>query len=198
MISLYTKNIEGVWFGVACEEGEIFATAFASSEQRTVRSLLKSIPFNVNFRHRDKTSALAGRVIALLKDVYDGKEVSHGFSLVKGYLSSYAGRVIDVVSLIPVGYVASYGSVATAAGGSPRAVGRVMSMNPFPLIIPCHRVVRSDFSPGGYGGGVDVKLGILKRESRGHTSEREISVDDKKLLVSPVEKVMKRVGKDKD
>ena len=50
---------------------------------------------------------------------------------------------------------------------------------------------------GGYGGGYDnvpVKLGILKRESRGYASEREISVGGGKLLVFPVERVLKRVG----
>jgi len=95
--------------------------------------------------------------------------------------------------------VASYGSVARAAGGGPRAVGRVMASNPFPLVVPCHRVVCSDFTLGGYGGGYDnaaVKLGILRRESRGYGSEREISVGGGKLLVFPVERVLKRVGEE--
>lgn len=196
MISLHTKDVEDIWFGVACDEMEIFATSFALSEQRAVQNLLKNIPFNVRFRRPKKISPFARRVIALLKDVYDGKDVSHSFSLVKSYLSSYAAKVIDTVSLIPVGYVASYGSVARAAGGNPRAVGRVMSLNPFPLFVPCHRVVRSDFRPGGYGGGVDVKLEILRHESRGYSSKREIPVGVDKLLVFPVERVLKRSEKE--
>ncbi len=197
MIGLYMENIEGVWFGIACDRKKIFATTFTFSKERTLQSLLKSLPFNVPFQHSEKTSVFAKRVIVLMKNIYDGKGDSDNFSLVTEHLSDYARRVIETVSLIPVGYVASYGSVARAAGGSPRAVGRVMASNPFPLVVPCHRVVCSDFTPGGYGGGYDnvpVKLGILKRESRGYASEREISVGDGKLLVFPVERVLKRVG----
>jgi len=199
MISLYIENIEGVWFGIACDEKKIFATTFASDEKSVLQSLLKSLPFNVPFQHLEKTSVFAKRVIVLMKTIYDGKGDSDNFFLVTEDLSDYARRVIEVVSLIPVGYVASYGSVARAAGGGPRAVGRVMASNPFPLVVPCHRVVCSDFTLGGYGGGYDnvpVKLGILRRESRGYGSEREIFVDGGRLLVFPVERVLKRVGEE--
>jgi len=200
MISLYIENIEGVWFGIACDREKIFATTFASDEKSVLQSLLKSLPFNVPFQHSERTSVFAKRVIGLMKNIYNGKGDSDNFSLVTEHLSDYARRVIEVVSLIPVGYVASYGSVARAAGGRPRAVGRVMASNPFPLIVPCHRVVCSDFTLGGYGGGYDnvpVKLGILKRESRGYASEREIAVGGGGLLVFPVERVLKRVGEEK-
>lgn len=199
MISLFMENVEGVWFGIACDREKIFATTFASDEKRVLQGLLKSIPFNVPFQYSEKTSVFAKRVIGLMKNIYDGKGDSDNFSLVTENLSDYARRVIEVVSLIPVGFVASYGSVARAAGGSPRAVGRVMASNPFPLVVPCHRVVCSDFTLGGYGGGYDnvpVKLGILKRESRGYASEREVSVGGGKLLVFPAERVLKRVGEE--
>jgi len=197
MIGLYVENVEGVWFGIACDGKKIFATTFTFSEERTLQSLLKSLPFNVPFQHSEKTSVFAKRVIGLMKNIYDGKGDSDNFFLVTEDLSDYARRVIEVVFLVPVGYVASYGSVARAAGGGPRSVGRVMASNPFPLVVPCHRVVYSDFTLGGYGGGYDnvaVKLGILRRESRGYGSEREISVGGGKLLVFPVERVLKRVG----
>jgi O-6-methylguanine DNA methyltransferase len=199
MISLYIENVEGVWFGIACDGKKIFATTFTFSEERTLQSLLKSIPFDVAFQQSETMSVFAKRVIGLMKNTYDGKGDSDDFSLVKGYLSDYAGRVIEIVSLVPVGYVASYGSVARAAGGGPRAVGRVMASNPFPLVVPCHRVVCSDFTLGGYGGGYDnvpVKLGILRRESRGYASEREIAVGGGRFLVFPVERVLKRVGEE--
>jgi methylated-DNA-[protein]-cysteine S-methyltransferase len=199
MIGLYVENVEGVWFGIACDRKKIFATTFTFSEERTLQSLLKSIPFNVPFQYSEETSVFAEHVIVLMKDIYDGKGDSDNFSLVTEHLSDYARRVIEVVSLVPVGFVASYGSVARAAGGGARAVGRVMASNPFPLVVPCHRVVCSDFTLGGYGGGYDnvpVKLGILKRESRGYASEREISVGGEKLLVFPVERVLKQVGEE--
>jgi len=197
MLSLYIKDMDGVWFGVAYDGEKVFATTFAFNERRALQSLLGSIPFNVPFQQLETASAFAERVIALLRDVYNGEGISVNVSLATEHLSSYARKVIAVASLIPVGYVASYGSVAKAAGGSPRAVGRVMASNPFAPIIPCHRVVSSDFTLGGYGGGLDTKLEILKRERRGYASKREIPVNNGKLELFPVEFVLKRLEKGK-
>lgn len=197
MISLYVKNIEDIWFGIACYENKIFATAFAFSEEDVLQSLVRNIPYDVPFQRFRKASAFAERVMVLLNDIYNGREVSCSFSLTTDHLSSYARKVIETVSLVPLGYVTSYGSIAEATGGSPRAVGRVMALNPFPLIVPCHRIVRSDFKLGGYGLGLNVKLEILRREGRGYTSKREISVDSKKLSIFPVEFVLERSEKGK-
>ncbi|MEM2915294.1 MAG: MGMT family protein [Candidatus Bathyarchaeia archaeon] len=198
MIGLYIKNLEGIWFGVACDEEKIFATTFASTDKEALHYLLKDIPFNVPFQQSEKTSVFAESAIDLLKRIYDGKGVSQSFYLATESLSNYARRVIKMVALIPTGYVASYGSVAKAAGGSPRAVGRVMASNPFPLIVPCHRVVCSDFTLGGYGGGLDVKFEILRRENRSYNSEREIPVDGRKLQLFPVEFVLNKLKKSKN
>ena len=196
MISLYTRNIKGVWFGVAYDKEEVFATTFAFSEKRTLQGLLESVPFNIPFQHLEKPSVFAEHALGLLRNIYDGKDVSHSFSLATEHLSDYARKVIEIVSLIPLGYVASYGSVARAAGGSPRAVGRVMALNPFAPIVPCHRVVSSDFTLGGYGGGLKVKLDFLNREKRGYTAKREIPVNGKKLQVFPAEFVLRKVEKE--
>ena len=196
MISLYTKNIEGVWFGVAYDRETVFATTFAFSEKMALQGLLESIPFNVPFQHLEKASIFAEHVLGLLRNIYDGKSVTSNFSLATEHLSNYTRKVIEAVSLIPLGYVASYGSVAKAAGGSPRAVGRIMALNPFAPIVPCHQVVSSDFTLGGYGGGLKVKLDFLNREKRGYTAKREIPVNGKKLQVFPVEFVLRKLGKE--
>lgn len=197
MISLYTKKITGVWFGVASDEEKLFALAFSFGKEIVLRNLLSAIPYDVSFQQQEKASSFNERVVILLNNIYSGKEVSYRFPLATDHLSGYTREVIETVSLVPLGYVTSYGSVAEAAGGSPRAVGRVMALNPFPLIVPCHRVVRSDFKLGGYGLGLDVKLEILRSEGRGYTSKREISVDSKKLSIFPVEFVLKRLEKGK-
>lgn len=195
MIGLYVKKHGGVWFGVACDEKSIFGTSFASTERHALKSLLHGIPFNVPFQIFEKPSVFADDVLALVEDIYNGKDVSQSFPLATDHMSKYAKKVLEAASLIPVGYVASYGSVAKAAGGGPRAVGNVMAMNPFAPIVPCHRVVSSDFSLGGYGGGLDVKLAFLIREKRGYVAQREIPVGDKKLQVFPVEFVIKKLEK---
>jgi O-6-methylguanine DNA methyltransferase len=196
MIDVYAKNVGGVWFGVACDKQRVFGTSFAVSEQEALRCLLSGIPFNVPFQVLSEPSAFAEDVLASVKNVYYGKDAKHGFSLATEHLPAYTRRVLEVTSLVPVGYVASYGSIAKAAGGSPRAVGNVMARNPFAPLVPCHRVVSSDFTLGGYGGGLDVKLDFLVREKRGYTHPRQIPVGDRKLQVFPVEFVLGKLERE--
>jgi methylated-DNA-[protein]-cysteine S-methyltransferase len=197
MISLYIKEIENVWFGVAYKKEKIFATTFARAEIRALRNLLRNIPFNIPFQRLEKPSKFAELVLNSIKAIYDGKETHSNFSLATECLTGYAKKVIGTVALIPVGYASSYGFVAKAAGGSPRAVGRVMALNPFAPIVPCHRVVNSDFTLGGYGGGLNVKLELLSRERRGYSFEKEISANDKNLRIFPVELVFRKLEKSK-
>jgi O-6-methylguanine DNA methyltransferase len=195
MIDLCVEKVDGLWFGVACQGDEVFATNFASDETSVVHALLRSIPFDVPFQKVEKPPPFAKGAIASLKEVYDGIEVSNSLPLAMQHLSEYAQKVLRVASLIPLGYATSYGSVAKVAGGSPRGVGCVMALNPFAPIIPCHRVVGSDFSLVGYGGGLKTKLEFLRRERRGYTSEREIPMGNRRLKIFPVEFVLKKVGK---
>jgi len=119
-----------------------------------------------------------------------GEKVSIDFELEMKRVSSYARRVLSCVYKVPVGYVTTYGAVANAVGGSPRAVGRVMATNPFAPIVPCHRVVCSDFSLGGFGGGfgagVEMKREILKREDRGYREPAKLRVNGGALALFPV------------
>lgn len=197
MIELYLKELGDVWYGVACDGEKVFGTSFGSTEESALQGLLGGIPFGASFQRSKTVSAFALQALALLKEVYDGKGASKELVLAKEHLSDYTRRVIEVTALIPVGYVASYGGVSKAAGGGPRAVGNVMASNPFAPIVPCHRVVASDFTLGGYGGGLGLKLQMLKRERRGYASESAISVGSRKLVVFPVEFVLKRVEKEK-
>jgi len=72
-----------------------------------------------------------------------------------------------------------------------------MAGNPFAPIVPCHRVVKSDFTLGGYGGGLTVKREMLTREKRRHTTKLEIPIGTKKLRVFPVETVLNKLKKKK-
>ena len=70
-----------------------------------------------------------------------------------------------LLQLVPIGYTITYKALAEALSTSPRAVGAYMKSNKLPIIIPCHRVVRSDGSLGGYSvGGVRVKTKLLEIE----------------------------------
>jgi len=187
MLEVYSKNINGVWFSVACSQQQIVATSFSPSQKNTINNILCILPFNVPFQVFHEPVEFAKTTLASIKNIYDGKEVNANFSLELTHLPIYTQKVLKVTAQIPLGYVASYGSIAQAVGGGPRAVGNVMASNPFAPIIPCHRVVKSDFALGGYGGGLKVKLELLSREKRGFSESREIEVNENVLKVFPVE-----------
>lgn len=74
-------------------------------------------------------------------------------------------RVLFEVMKIPRGEIRTYKNIAEAVGTKAyRAVGTALSRNPLPIIIPCHRVVKSDLSIGGYKGGMEMKKEILENE----------------------------------
>ena len=77
---------------------------------------------------------------------------------------------------LPEGKVTTYGELAKAVGftNGQRAVGKFMNKNPFPGLIPCHRVVKSDGKIGGYAYGEEIKINMLKIEG--------IKIKDGKIL----------------
>jgi O-6-methylguanine DNA methyltransferase len=75
--------------------------------------------------------------------------------------------VWSALGAIPIGQTTSYGAVARQIGGTPaasRAVGLANGANPLAIIVPCHRVIGSDGSLTGYGGGLARKLWLLQHE----------------------------------
>jgi len=84
-----------------------------------------------------------------------------------GRLGKFQRRVLDATRAIPRGQVRSYSAVAVQIGApaAARAVGTALARNPVPILIPCHRVVRTDRVLGEYsGGGSEVKARILRWE----------------------------------
>ncbi|MEM3089595.1 MAG: MGMT family protein [Candidatus Nitrosotenuis sp.] len=75
-------------------------------------------------------------------------------------------RVYKELLRVPKGKVTTYGDLAKAVGikNGQRVIGQIMNKNPFPVIIPCHRVVNSDGKIGGYFYGQNVKTEMLSKE----------------------------------
>jgi O-6-methylguanine DNA methyltransferase len=192
MIEIYTQNIDGTWFAIATNKKQIIATSFGIDQKTTVEKVLFNIPFNLAFQVFHEPVTSAKNTLATLKGVYEGKNLNVNLSLATSHLPAYTKKVLKTTSKIPIGYVTSYGAIAKAVGGGPRAVGNIMAANPFAPIVPCHRVVKADFTLGGYGFGLKVKAELLGREKRGFSSFRKIEVDeDEQLMVFPVENVLR-------
>ena len=193
MIHVYHEKIEGVWFGAAVQNDKVLATNF-SFEEEDLRCLLKRFSANISFQVVEKPSQLLSEVVGALKEIFDGDDGgSYGFQLAMDGLSSYMRRVLNCTCLVPVGYVTTYGALTKVAGGSARSVGRVEASNPFPLVVPCHRVVNSDLSIGGYGYGKRVKLELLRKEERGYEKAKQLRVENGKLGLFPARWVKQSV-----
>ena len=103
---------------------------------------------------------------ALERFFADGREDLSWVELKQSAVSGLALKVYDHLRRnVGPGQVISYKQLADACGTGPRAIGRLMASNPWPVVVPCHRVVRSDGSLGGYSGGLDRKRWLLELES---------------------------------
>ena len=115
-------------------------------------------------------SPLTERVAVMLKAYFNG--VPQSFSDIPvdlGELTLFQRRILLLIRAIPYGEVRSYGEVASMAAvpGAARAIGGAMAANTVPVIIPCHRVIASDGSIGGFGGGLPMKRRLLALEKAG-------------------------------
>lgn len=74
--------------------------------------------------------------------------------------------VYEMLRTIPAGMVSTYGDLAKALGNpsASRYIGRILSKNPNPIVVPCHRVVKSDGNLGGYALGIPKKRELLEAE----------------------------------
>ena len=80
--------------------------------------------------------------------------------------SEFQRKVLIAEHKIPRGWVSTYGRIARSLEipGAARAVGRALSRNPFPIIIPCHRAIKSNGELGGFRGGLRMKRALLELE----------------------------------
>jgi len=78
-------------------------------------------------------------------------------------MSEFRDRVLKLVTMVPKGKVTTYKELARAMGNPKayRAVANALARNPFPIKIPCHRVIRSNGEVGGYILGVRRKIKLL-------------------------------------
>jgi methylated-DNA-[protein]-cysteine S-methyltransferase len=103
-----------------------------------------------------------------LEEYFEGRRRGFDLPIDWSLTRGFTRGVLQATARIPYGEVGTYASVAGAAG-SPRAVraaGNALGANPMPVVVPCHRVLRSGGALGGYTGGVERKEFLLRLEGR--------------------------------
>ena len=170
----------------AVDDG-LAAVAYARTESpfgdllvaTTVRGLVR-----VGFLHTETEDAvvaeLAGRlsprvlrvperlddVRRQLDEYFDGRRKRFELRTDRALIHGFARRVLAQTAKIPYGSYLTYGEVAAEAGSprAHRAAGNALAHNPIPIVIPCHRVLRSGGAVGNYGGGPEMKARLLQLE----------------------------------
>ena len=102
-----------------------------------------------------------------LDEYFAGRRTRFDVVLDRSLSTGFRQQVQRHLSQIAYGHTESYKDVATLLGNpkAVRAVGTACATNPLPLVLPCHRVVRGDGSPGRYVGGAEVKRALLGLEA---------------------------------
>jgi methylated-DNA-[protein]-cysteine S-methyltransferase len=159
------KTEKRYWAPIESKFGKF--AAWVDGEGRLLR-------FNLRLKGAEHVDPFAERNDKALKDVqkqiaqYDaGKRQAFDFERrVEG--PSFHREVWDALMEIPFGRTTSYGAIAKKLGhpNGGRAVGVANGANPIGLIVPCHRVIGSDGSLTGYGGGLPLKRALLEHEAR--------------------------------
>jgi methylated-DNA-[protein]-cysteine S-methyltransferase len=119
---------------------------------------------------------LAGRIAAFL----EGADVRFSLEPMRLDLCPPFQRQVLLAEYgIPRGRVSTYRRIASHLGvaGGARAVGNALATNPFPIVIPCHRAIRSDGTLGGYQGGLAMKRVLLEQEG--------VDIDERGRVISP-------------
>ena len=136
----------------------------------------------IGFSHEDLVldelaSEVSPRVVRLparldevrreLEEYFAGRRRSFEVPVDRRLSRGYRRTVLEALSRdVPYGQTVSYKELAERTGNpkASRAVGSAMATNPIPIVVPCHRVLRSGGALGGYGGGLDTKVWLLRHE----------------------------------
>ncbi|WEV77910.1 methylated-DNA--[protein]-cysteine S-methyltransferase [Janibacter cremeus] len=148
---------------VAATQDGVVRVAFALEDHDAV---LADLAARVSPRVLEAPARLDA-VTRALTDYLDGRSRQVDVPVDLRLLRGYRREVVGALPTIGYGRTATYAEMAAATGrpGAVRAVGSACANNPVPLVLPCHRVVRSDGSEGGYRGGPEAKRQLLALEA---------------------------------
>ena len=149
------------WVGIAWSAQGLVAVTLP---QATEAEALDRLPPGGDRRPSPGAEILA--LIDRLRSYFEGEDVTFDDALAPSLGTDFQRRVWSITRAIPRGQTRTYGDIAREAGspGAARAVGQAMARNPWPVIVPCHRVVGHDGQLTGFGGGLAMKQQMLAME----------------------------------
>ena len=114
----------------------------------------------------DRETTVIAQTRAWLEAYFAGASAAIGDLPLEMHGAPFERRVWQALTGIPPGQTTSYGAIASALGspGASRAVGAANGANPIAIVVPCHRVIGSNGSLTGYGGGLEIKRALLALE----------------------------------
>jgi len=157
------------WVGVAASDRGICRIVLPKKEKKTTERELANAEYGR--RKAEGTTASAHDIlkksITLLQKYFSGKPVSFNLSLDTRSYTPFQQAVWQAAAEIPSGETRSYAWIAKRIKNprAVRAVGQALGANPIPIIIPCHRVISSAGTLGGFAGGLSMKKGLLALEA---------------------------------
>jgi O-6-methylguanine DNA methyltransferase len=165
------------WAGVAVSEQGICAIVLPKKDKKAVEQELSSsesgVPPIETFEGRLRSerdtfgpAAVLGKAVKFLQRYFAGERVSFDLPVDMRYYTAFQQAVWKAAAEIPPGETRSYGWIAKRIRNprAVRAVGQALGANPVPIIIPCHRVISSAGTLGGYSGGIGIKKRLLELE----------------------------------
>ncbi len=151
------------WVSFAWSPSGLVAVTLPQPSRAEANSLLPPV---VTSAPEPEPGLAVARLAQKLCRYFDGGEVSFEEPLDPAIGTPFHKLVWAITRAIPRGEVRTYGQIARQAGSpaAARAVGQAMARNPWPIIVPCHRVVGSDGQLTGFGGGLPMKRRMLVLE----------------------------------
>lgn len=147
--------------GLAASDAGLCRLDFVRDEDHFLARLLNAFGTRPVFR----SEALDG-ARRQLDRYFAGKRLTFDLDIDLSAVGGFSRKVLEAAERIPPGHVLTYTGIAGKAGNAKasRAAGNALHDNPVAIVVPCHRIVRSDGSLGGYGGGLPVKEWLLRHE----------------------------------
>jgi methylated-DNA-[protein]-cysteine S-methyltransferase len=148
---------------LAMRKNKVIRVNFGVSEHAFITQIIEQFDAPVYF-DPDQTLASVEQIRSYLDGMHTDFEIPIDLSI----LTDFQQHVLQATQKIPRGQIATYLEIARKIGNpkAVRAVGQALGRNPIPIVIPCHRVIASNGSLGGYSGrgGLETKAKLLQLE----------------------------------